>query len=164
NCPVLPTPPARTHPRAPPPPPAPPPRPRPPPARSRRDAAGRRPPPPRAPPPGGRPTSPAPPPPPAARAAPRPPPTRAPRSGRAHGLAVPGQQMQRIGIDAAVVQQADERRRDERRLLGRLGEHRVADDERGGHLTGEDRQWEIPRTDAHDRPERNGARARSELA
>ena len=43
---------------------------------------------------------------------------------------------------------------DQRRLLGRLGEHRVAGGQRRGDLAGEDRQREVPRADADDRAER----------
>ena len=42
---------------------------------------------------------------------------------------------------------------DQRRLLGRLGDHRVAGGQRGRDLAGEDRQREVPRADAgHRRP------------
>ena len=54
---------------------------------------------------------------------------------------------------------------DQRRLLGRLGEHRVAGGQRGGDLAGEDRQREVPRADADDRAERRLAwRCRSRRA
>ena len=43
---------------------------------------------------------------------------------------------------------------DQRRFLGGLGQHRIAGDQRGSDLAGEDRQREIPRADADDRTER----------
>ena len=43
---------------------------------------------------------------------------------------------------------------DQRRFLGRLGDHRIAGGERRGDLAGEDRQREIPRADADDGAER----------
>ena len=53
---------------------------------------------------------------------------------------------------------------DQRRLLGGLGEHRVAGGERGGDLAGEDREREVPRADADDRAERNDASGVGEIA
>ena len=41
---------------------------------------------------------------------------------------------------------------DERRLLGRLGDHGIAGGKRGGDLAGENREREIPRRDAGERP------------
>ena len=60
------------------------------------------------------------------------------------------QQHQRVRGDAGFVQQADHRLRNERCLLGRLGGHRVAGDERSRDLTGEDREREVPRADANE--------------
>jgi hypothetical protein len=67
------------------------------------------------------------------------------------------QELQRRFRHAGFVQQAHGGRGDQRRLLGRLGEHRVAGGERRGHLAGEDRERKIPRADAGDRPERRVA-------
>ena len=51
---------------------------------------------------------------------------------------------------AGLVQQFDRAGGDQRRLLGRLGDHRIAGDERSGDLAGKDRQRKIPRRDAGD--------------
>ena len=75
----------------------------------------------------------------------------------ADGLAAAGQQLQRGGRDAGLVQQAHRAGGDQRGLLGRLGEHRVAGGERGGDLAGEDREREVPRADAQHRAERHVA-------
>ena len=58
---------------------------------------------------------------------------------------------------AGLVQQRHRARGDQRRLLGRLGDHRIAGDERGRDLAGEDRQRKIPRRDADDHAARLGA-------
>ena len=50
----------------------------------------------------------------------------------------------------ASLQQRDSARGDQRRLLGGLGEHGIAGDERCRDLAGEDRQREIPGRDADD--------------
>ena len=63
-------------------------------------------------------------------------------------LAVAGNEMKRARRHAGVVQERDGARGDERRLLGRLGDDRVAGGERAGHLAEEDRQRKIPRADA----------------
>ena len=52
------------------------------------------------------------------------------------------------------MQQRNRLRRDQRRLLRRLGQHRIAGGERGGDLPGEDRQRKVPRTDADHCPQR----------
>jgi hypothetical protein len=52
------------------------------------------------------------------------------------------------------VQSLHRQRGDQRRLLGRLGQHRVAGGQRGGHLAGEDRQRKVPRADANHRAQR----------
>ena len=59
-------------------------------------------------------------------------------------LARAGQELQRVARNARLVQHAHRLRGDERRLLGRLGEHRIAGGERGGDLAGEDREREVP--------------------
>ena len=75
---------------------------------------------------------------------------------RADRRAVARQQLQHVVRHAGLVQQRDGAGGDQRRLLGRLGEHGVAGDERGGDLAGEDRQREIPRRDAGDDAPRLG--------
>ena len=77
---------------------------------------------------------------------------------------VAGQQLQRAGRHAAVVQQRDGRRGDERRFLGRFGDDDVAGCERRCHLAGEDRQRKVPRADAGNRAERAVAVGRQVLA
>ena len=47
-------------------------------------------------------------------------------------VAVAGNEMQRARRHAGVVQQRNGERGDQRRLLGRLGDHRIAGGERGG--------------------------------
>ena len=56
--------------------------------------------------------------------------------------------------DAGFMHQLDGRRGDQRRLFGRLGDHRVAGGQRRGDLAGEDGDGEVPRADADDRSER----------
>src|SRR5581483_6624331 len=67
--------------------------------------------------------------------------------GRA-GKGVARQQVQHLAGNPGREQAADRRRGGERRLLGRLGDDRIAGGERGGDLAGEDRQRKIPRRDA----------------
>ena len=45
--------------------------------------------------------------------------------------------------------------------LGRLGQHRIARRQRRRDLAGEDRQREVPRADAHHRPQRRAAQRRA---
>ena len=78
-------------------------------------------------------------------------------TSRAADRAVAGQELQRLARHAGLVQQRDGLGGDQRRLLGRLGDHRVAGGQRGGDLAGEDRQREIPRADAGDRRRAAGA-------
>ena len=73
-------------------------------------------------------------------------------------LARAGQELQRIARDARLVQDAHGLGGDQRRLLGGLGDHRIARRERGRDLAGEDRERKIPRADADDEAER-GRRA-----
>ncbi len=70
--------------------------------------------------------------------------------GDQHGadLAVARHQMQRRARHAGVMQKPHRAGGDERRLLGRLGDHRVAGGKRRHDLTAEDREREIPRADA----------------
>ena len=72
------------------------------------------------------------------------------RGERGADRAVAGQQPQRVGGNARLVHQPHGLDRDQRRLLGRLGDDRIAGRERRGDLTGEDRDREIPRADAGD--------------
>ena len=60
----------------------------------------------------------------------------------------PGQQREQFGIEADLEKEAYGFRRDQRGLLGRLGEDGIAGGERGGDLAGEDREREVPRADA----------------
>ena len=86
-------------------------------------------------------------------------------SARAHRLAAAGQQLQRAARHAGRLQHAHRLGGDQRRLLGRLGQHRVAGGQRRGHLAGEDGQREVPRADAHHRAQRPVAwRCRSRAA
>ena len=62
--------------------------------------------------------------------------------------AVARQEMQHVGRYAGLQQQPHGVGGHQRRLLGRLGQHRIARRERGGDLAGEDREREIPRADA----------------
>ena len=68
--------------------------------------------------------------------------------------AVAGQELQRVCGNAGLVQDAHGLGGDQRRFLGRLGQHRVAGDQRRRDLAGEDRQREVPRADADDRAQR----------
>ena len=78
-------------------------------------------------------------------------------SGAPTDGAVARQQLQHVCRHAGLVQQRHRSRGDQRRLLGRLGEHRVAGDQRGRDLAGEDRQRKIPGRDAGDGAARLGA-------
>ena len=69
---------------------------------------------------------------------------------RPHRRAVAGQHLHDLARDARCVHESDRPRRDERRLLGRLGDDRIAGRQRGEDLPGEDRQREVPRRDARD--------------
>src|SRR6185312_15655859 len=71
---------------------------------------------------------------------------------RTHRLAATGQERERLGRHAGLVQKAHRERSHERRLLGGLREHGVARGECRRHLAHEDREREIPRTDAGERP------------
>ena len=62
--------------------------------------------------------------------------------------AVAGNEMQRSGRNAGLVQQRNCACGDERRLFGRFCDHRVAGGERSRHLSEKDREREIPRADA----------------
>ena len=55
------------------------------------------------------------------------------------------QQLQDIFGYAGLMQQGDRARRDQGRLFGRLGEHRIPGSQGGGNLAGEDGQRKIPR-------------------
>jgi hypothetical protein len=63
-----------------------------------------------------------------------------------------GQELERRRRHTRLVQQRDGTRGHQRRLLGGLGEHGIADHERGRDLAGEDREREIPRRDAREYP------------
>ena len=63
-------------------------------------------------------------------------------------LAVAEHELQRRRRNAGFVQQRDGASGNKRRLLGRLGDHGVAGDERGADLAEKDREGKIPRTDA----------------
>ena len=67
---------------------------------------------------------------------------------RTHRFARAVQQLQRALWHAGGMQQLHRRQRHARRLLGRLGQHRVAGGQRGRHLPGEDGQREVPGADA----------------
>ena len=69
-------------------------------------------------------------------------------------LAVAGQELQRLARHAGLVQERHGQRGDQRRLLGRLGDHRIAGGQRRRDLAGEDRQREVPRADAGDHAQR----------
>ena len=60
----------------------------------------------------------------------------------------PGSRRQQARIEPGGVEQAHRLGGDQRGLLGRLGQHRVAGGQRRGDLAGEDRQREVPRADA----------------
>ena len=72
----------------------------------------------------------------------------------AHLHAVARQQLQHVGRDAGLVQDAHGFGGNQRRLLGRLGDDRVAGGQCGRNLTGEDGQREVPRADAQHRTQR----------
>ena len=61
---------------------------------------------------------------------------------------------------AGLAHQRDGAAGDQRRLLGRLGDHGIAGHQRRGDLAGEDRQRKVPRRDADDDAARLGARLR----
>ncbi|MDW8467641.1 MAG: hypothetical protein RML56_00205 [Burkholderiales bacterium] len=65
----------------------------------------------------------------------------------AHRRPVTGQELKHGFRYAGLVQKAHCAVGDERRLLGGFGDHRVAGHEGGAHLSGEDRERKIPRTD-----------------
>jgi hypothetical protein len=65
--------------------------------------------------------------------------------GLADGAPLPRQQVQEVGGSPRLMEQPHGGGGDQRRLLGRLGEHGVAGGQRGGDLAGEDRQREVPR-------------------
>ena len=69
-------------------------------------------------------------------------------------FAVARQQLHRARRHAGFAQNAHGLRGDQRRLFGRLREHRVAGSERRGDLADENRQREIPRADTDHRTER----------
>ena len=75
-------------------------------------------------------------------------------TSRATDLAVARQELQRRARHARLVQQRHGERGDQRRLLGRLGDHRIARRQRARDLAGEDRQREVPRADAGDHAQR----------
>ena len=58
------------------------------------------------------------------------------------------QQVQQIRGHAGGVEQGDRLGSDQRRLLGRFGQHRVTGGQRGGDLAGENGQREVPGADA----------------
>ena len=66
-------------------------------------------------------------------------------------LAAAGDKVQHIARHAGLVQQLDREEARDRRLLGRLGDHRIAGGERGGDLAGKDRDRKIPRRYAGER-------------
>ncbi len=72
-------------------------------------------------------------------------------------LARARQERERVGRDAGGVQDADRLGRDQRRLLGGLGDDRIAGGEGRCDLSGEDREGKVPRADAGDDPERTRA-------
>ena len=67
---------------------------------------------------------------------------------RADGLASPRQEVQDSRGSPAGVEQPHRLGGDQRRLLGRLGQHRVAGRQRRGDLAGEDGERKVPRADA----------------
>ena len=67
---------------------------------------------------------------------------------RADRLAPAGQQRQQLGVQPRLEEQAYGLGGDQRRLLRRLGQHRVSGGQGGGDLAGEDGQREIPGADA----------------
>jgi hypothetical protein len=70
----------------------------------------------------------------------------------AQPCAVARQKRQDVARHAGLVQQLDGLEGHERRLLGRLGDHRVAGGQRRRHLAGKDGEREVPRADAHEHP------------
>ena len=78
-------------------------------------------------------------------------------SGAADRRAVARQKLDHVLRHAGFAQQRHGARGDQRRLFGGLGDDRIAGDECGRDLAGEDRQREIPRRDADDRAARLGA-------
>ena len=68
--------------------------------------------------------------------------------------------MQDIDRNAGLMQKLHRFEGDERSLLGRLGDHCIAGGQRGGNLTGEDRQWKIPWADADEHAASAAATAR----
>ena len=83
------------------------------------------------------------------------------RDDRLADLACAGKKRKRLARRPGLVQDADRFGRDQRRLLRRLGDDRIARRERRGDLPGEDRQRKIPRADAGDDAER-GRRTRAQ--
>ena len=71
----------------------------------------------------------------------------------------PGRSCSDVGGHAGRVQQLHGGAADQRRLLGRLGDHRVAGGERRADLAGEDRERKIPRADAGENAARRAAQA-----
>ena len=67
--------------------------------------------------------------------------------GRAN-IPATGQQLQRVGRNAGLMQQCHCLRRDQRRLLGRFGKHGIPGSKGCGDLSGENRQWKVPGADA----------------
>ena len=73
---------------------------------------------------------------------------------RAHALALAGQQLHHGLGHAGLPQAAQRMRGHQRRLLGGLGQHRIARGQRGADLANEDGQREIPGADADHRAQR----------
>ncbi len=69
-------------------------------------------------------------------------------------LAVARHQLQHVGGNAGGMDQVHGQLRDQRRFLGRLGDHRIARRQRCRNLAGENGQRKIPRRNAHHRPQR----------
>ena len=76
----------------------------------------------------------------------------------ANDVAAAGQKLQRTARHARRMQQLHGAVGDQRRLLGRLGQHHVAGGQGGGQLARKDGQREIPRADAGNGAERQGVR------
>jgi len=74
--------------------------------------------------------------------------------GRPHGFTAAGQQLQHGVGHAGLAQQTHGLRGQQGGLLGRLGQHRVAGGQGGGHLAGEDGQRKVPGADADHRAQR----------
>ena len=72
----------------------------------------------------------------------------------ADGFAFAGQQLQRMGRNASLVQQLHGLRGNQAGLLGRLGNHCIARSQRRGKLPGKDGQRKIPGADADHHAER----------